>query len=223
MMSAETSLALITEVGIVPSVRATSSDDARFAAEALYAAGVSIVEVAMTTPQIIGVIGTIAKLLPDVLVGAGTVLNVATARRCIDAGAQFITSPGFARAVVEMTMKKGVLALPGAVTPTEVMAACDAGASVVKVFPAAEFGGPGLIRTLKKPFPQVRFIAAGGVNQQTAGDFIDAGAIAVGIGTELIPGRAIAERDHEWIAELVHRFRQLVSDARAETDRGSRP
>jgi 2-dehydro-3-deoxyphosphogluconate aldolase/(4S)-4-hydroxy-2-oxoglutarate aldolase len=219
-MSAETSLAFISEIGIVPSVRETSLDNARFAAEAVYAAGISIVEVTMTTPQAIEVIGTIAKSLPGVLVGAGTVLEVATARRCIDAGAQFITSPGFAPAVVEITMKKGVLALPGAVTPTDVMAARDAGASVVKVFPAAEFGGPGLIRALKKPFPQMRFIAAGGVNQQTAGDFIQAGAIAIGVGTELIPRRAIVERDRDWIAELVHRFRQLVSDARAETNRG---
>ncbi len=216
-MNADAAAALIEEVGVIPSVRAETAQDARFAAESVHAAGITIVEVTMTTPNALAVIGLLASSLPDALIGAGTVLDASTARRCIDAGARFITSPGFARAVVETTTRRGVFALPGVVTPSDVMAARDAGVTAVKVFPCAAFGGPALIRALRAPFPEVRFVAAGGVNQQSAADYIRAGAIAVGVGTELIPKRAVAERDGDWIAELVHRFRHAVQDARADT------
>jgi 2-dehydro-3-deoxyphosphogluconate aldolase/(4S)-4-hydroxy-2-oxoglutarate aldolase len=216
-VNADSALALIEDVGIVPSVRVASSDDARFAVEALYAAGMAIVEVTMTTPQAIDVIGAISKSMPDVLVGAGTVLDSTTARRCIDAGAQFITSPGFARDVVELMLKKRVLVIPGAVTPTDVMNARGAGTFVVKIFPAAQFGGPALVRALKASFPEMRFVAAGGISQHTAPDFIRAGAMAIGVGRELIPRDAVLRRDRDWIAELVHRFRHLIADARAES------
>ena len=215
-MKPDVALALIEEVGVIPSVRATTAQDARFAAEAVHAAGISIVEVTMTTPNALAVIGVLAQALPEALIGAGTVLDATTARRCIDAGAKFVTSPGFAHAVVDITIRQGVFALPGALTPTDVMAAHEAGLSAVKVFPCGPFGGPSLIRSLKAPFPDMRFVAAGGVNQQTAADYIRAGAVAVGVGTELVPKRAVAGRDGAWIAELVHRFRHVVQDARAE-------
>jgi 2-dehydro-3-deoxyphosphogluconate aldolase / (4S)-4-hydroxy-2-oxoglutarate aldolase len=218
-MSPEAALGLIEAIGVVPSVRATSAQDARFAAEAVHAAGLEIIEVTMTTPNALAVIGVLAKSLPDALIGAGTVLDATTARRCIDAGAGFITSPGFARSVVDITLRCGVLALPGAVTPTDVMAASDAGASVVKVFPCAAFGGSGLVRALRTPFPNMRLVAAGGVRQEGVGDLIRAGAIAVGVGNELVPRRAIATHDRDWIAELVHRFRHAVQDAREEGSR----
>ena len=215
-MTAETVLGLIEEIGVIPSVRAASAQDARFAAEAVHAAGLGIIEVTMTTPNALALIGVLSKSMPDALVGAGTVLDATTARRCIDAGAGFISSPGFAPAVVQSTVRRDVLALPGVLTPTDLMTALDAGASAVKVFPCEPFGGPALIRALKKPFPNIRLIAAGGINQQSAADFIRAGAVAVGVGAELIPKRAVASHDRDWIAELVHRFRHAVHDARAD-------
>ncbi len=216
-MSAESSLKVIEEIGIVPSIRLSSVDDARFAIDTVYAAGVPIVEVTMTIPNALDIIRSLANSRRGVLVGAGTVLDATTATQCIDAGAEFITSPGFSRDVVETTRKRGILALPGAVTPTDVMAAREAGVAMVKVFPCAEFGGPALIRALRAPFPDAKFVAAGGVNQLTVADFIRAGAIAVGVGGELIPRRAVEQHDRAWIAELVHRFRHAVYEARAET------
>ena len=213
-MSAGATLQLIAEVGIIPSVRALSAADARFAAETVHAAGISVVEITMTTPNAMEVIAGLARSLPELLVGAGSVLEPLTARQCVDAGARFVASPGFDRALVELTMKKGALALPGALTPSEVMAARQAGVKAIKVFPCGEFGGPGYIKALKAPFPHMQFVAAGGVNQQTAADFIRSGAMAIGVGTELIPRQAIQQRDREWITELAHRFRHLVHDAR---------
>jgi 2-dehydro-3-deoxyphosphogluconate aldolase/(4S)-4-hydroxy-2-oxoglutarate aldolase len=217
-MNADAALQLIAEVGIIPSVRVTSAADARFAAEIVYAAGISIVEITMTTPGAIEVIAGLAKSMPELLVGAGSVLDVLTARQCIDAGASFITSPGFDRPLVELTLKKGALALPGALTPSEVMAARYAGVKAIKVFPCAGFGGPAYIKALRAPFPRMQFVAAGGITQQTAADFIRAGAVAIGVGTELIPRAAIQQRDQRWISELAHRFRHLVHEARAGGD-----
>jgi 2-dehydro-3-deoxyphosphogluconate aldolase/(4S)-4-hydroxy-2-oxoglutarate aldolase len=148
------------------------------------------------------------------IVGAGTVLDAETARRCVDAGASFLTAPGFSQAIVEYAAKDEVAVLPGALTPTEVVAAWKAGADFVKVFPCAQVGGDKYIRALKTALPQIPLIAAGGVNQQNATSFILAGAAAIGVGTELIPPDAIERREVDRIQELAHRFLGFVEDAR---------
>jgi 2-dehydro-3-deoxyphosphogluconate aldolase/(4S)-4-hydroxy-2-oxoglutarate aldolase len=201
-------------IGIIPSVRVSSAADARFAAEAVSVAGIPIVEITMTVPGALAVIADLVAAMPDLVVGAGTVLDVETARQCVEAGAGFITSPGLDVGVVEYAVKQGVLALPGVLTPTDVMAARNAHADFVKVFPCGAVGGPAYVRALSAPFPKVRIVAAGGVNQQTAAEFIAAGATAVGVGAELIPKKAIHERDRRWITELAHRFLNIVEEAR---------
>jgi 2-dehydro-3-deoxyphosphogluconate aldolase/(4S)-4-hydroxy-2-oxoglutarate aldolase len=182
----------------------------------LTAGGLPIVEVTMTVPGAIDVNGELIQTLPHVIVGAGTVLDLATARACADAGAMFLTSPTFEAEVVRFANKRGILVMPGALTPTEVNAASQAGADLVKVYPCGQVGGPSYIRALRGPFPQVSFVAAGGVHQHTAADYIRAGAAAVDVGADLIPRKAIAEHQIEWITELTRRFLSLVKEARAE-------
>lgn len=204
----------IEQIGIIPSVRTASADDARFAVETVAKAGIPIFEITMTVPGALELIAGLAREFPDLVVGAGTVLDVDTARRCLDAGARFVTSPGLNLDIVAFAVKQNVLVMPGVLTPTEVTAAWQAGADLVKVFPCEPFGGSGYVRALKAPLPQVPLVAAGGVNQQTAADFILAGAVAVGIGKELIPKRAVQERQADRIAELARRFVGIIKDAR---------
>jgi 2-dehydro-3-deoxyphosphogluconate aldolase/(4S)-4-hydroxy-2-oxoglutarate aldolase len=179
--------ARIEESGIIPSVRLSSAEDARFAAETVSEAGIPIVEITMTVPGAVEVITDLRRTLPDLVVGAGTVFDIETARQCVKAGALFVTSPGLDLKIVEFALKESVLAMPGALTPTEITAASQAGADFIKVFPCAPLGGATYIHALKGPFPRVPLVAAGGVNQQTAAEFIVAGAAAVGVGAELIP------------------------------------
>jgi 2-dehydro-3-deoxyphosphogluconate aldolase/(4S)-4-hydroxy-2-oxoglutarate aldolase len=168
----------------------------------------------MTIPGAIDVIAELARNNPEVIAGAGTVLDLETARRCRDAGAQFLTSTGLDLELVDFALKHDLVVFPGALTPTEVITAWKAGPDFVKVFPCSAVGGPHYIRALKGPFPHVPLIAAGGVNQQTAGDFITSGAVALGIGGELIPHEAIQLRQEHWIGELARRFVAMVKDAR---------
>src|ERR1700686_4471015 len=135
----------IVEIGIIPSVRTSSPEDARFAAETVAHAGIPIVEITMTVPGALQVITELARSMPDLVVGAGTILDMKTARHCVDAGARFLTSPGLDLRIVEFTLKEGILAMPGALTPTEVTAAWQAGADLIKVFPCAQVGGPSYI------------------------------------------------------------------------------
>jgi 2-dehydro-3-deoxyphosphogluconate aldolase/(4S)-4-hydroxy-2-oxoglutarate aldolase len=205
--------------GIIPAVRVSSAEDARFAAEAVSQAGLPIVEITMTVPGALEVIAHLAHAMPDLIVGAGTILDLRTAQRCVDAGARFLTSPGLDLRVVEFAAQKDVLAMPGVLTPTEVTAAWQAGADFMKVFPCAHVGGASYIHAMRAPFPSVPLIAAGGVNQQTAADYILAGATAIGVGTELIPPGAVQQRNQPWITELVSRFLSLIQDARSQTAR----
>jgi 2-dehydro-3-deoxyphosphogluconate aldolase/(4S)-4-hydroxy-2-oxoglutarate aldolase len=207
--------AKIHEIGIIPAVRLSSAEDALFAAEAVAGAGIPIVEVTITVPGALDVIRHLAQDPLEVIVGAGTVLDLSWARRCLDAGAVFITSPGFDPEVVAFAHNENVAVLPGALTPTEVMRAAKAGADFVKIFPCAQIGGPSYIRALKSPFPDVPLIAAGGVNQQTAADFISAGASALGIGRDLIHQDAIKRRETQWIRELARRYMSMVNQARS--------
>jgi 2-dehydro-3-deoxyphosphogluconate aldolase/(4S)-4-hydroxy-2-oxoglutarate aldolase len=214
-MTREEIRARIEEIGIIPAVRLYSSDDAMFAAEAVCEGGIPIVEVTMTVPGAVEVIRQLTHQHPGVLVGAGTVFLVETARRCLDAGAGFLTTPGLDFEIVNFALGRGVVVLPGALTPTEVMAASKAGADFVKVFPCAANGGPSYMRALKGPFPHIPLIASGGVNQTNAIDFIRAGAVALGIGHDLIHQDAIQRRERGWITELARRYTKMVSDARS--------
>ena len=216
-MKKEVVQARIEEIGIVPAVRLSSADDARFATDAISHGGIPIVEITMTVPGAIEVISELARNSPELIVGAGTVFDMETARRCLDAGATFLTSPGLDLALVEFARKENIVVLAGALTPTEVTNAWKAGADFVKVFPCSQVGGDTYIKALKRPFPQVRLIAAGGVNQRTAANFILAGASAIGVGGELIPKEAIQLRQAERIHELGRRFVGFVNSARART------
>jgi len=207
--------ARIEETGILPSVRVSSRDLARFAAETVYSAGIPVVEITLTTPGAIDVIDDLAKRFPDMAVGAGTVLDEESARLCIEAGARFLTSPGFVSEVVAYANKVNVMVLSGALTPTEIIAAWKAGADLVKIFPTGHIGGIQYVRALKVPLPQIPLIATGGVNQLTAFDFIQAGASAIGLGGELLPKEALHFRQADRIRELASRFLSLVRDARA--------
>jgi 2-dehydro-3-deoxyphosphogluconate aldolase/(4S)-4-hydroxy-2-oxoglutarate aldolase len=207
--------ARIKEIGILPSVRVSSQDLALFAAETVYSAGIPIVEITLTVPGALEIINDLAKRFPDLAVGAGTVLDDEWARRCIDAGARFLTSPGFVPEVVAYAKKTDVAVLPGALTPTEIIAAWKAGSDFVKIFPTGHVGGVQYVRALKVPLPQIPLIATGGVNQLTASDFILAGATAIGVGGELLPKEALHLRQADRIQELANRFLAMVKDARA--------
>ncbi len=205
----------IKEVGIIPAIRVCSAEDAHFAADSVASGGIPIVEITMTVPEAFDLISHLVGHHKKMIVGAGTVLDTETARRCVDAGANFLTAPGFNQAIVEFAIKQEIAVLPGALTPTEVVAAWSAGSDFVKVFPCAQVGGDRYIKALKTALPQIPLIAAGGVNQQTAAGFILAGAVAIGVGTELIPADAIERRESDRIRELAHRFVGFVSDARS--------
>lgn len=208
----------IEEVGILASVRVESPEHAQFAAETLYAAGIPAVEITLTVPEAPDIIQDLASRHADLVVGAGTVLDEEQARRCIDAGARFLTSTGFVPEVVAQAKKADVAVFPGALTPTEVIAAWKAGADFVKIFPTATAGGTNYIRSLKVPLPHIPLIVSGGVNQLTAFDYILAGASAIGVGGELLPREALARRQEYRIHELAARFLGMVRDARAQRD-----
>jgi 2-dehydro-3-deoxyphosphogluconate aldolase / (4S)-4-hydroxy-2-oxoglutarate aldolase len=216
MVKKEEVCARIKQIGILPAIRVPSAEDALFAAGEMFRCGISVVELTTTVPGAVGVITELARTHPQLIVGAGTVLNIETARACIDAGAAFVTSPGLNAGIVEFTVKHNVAAIPGALTATEVMMAHNAGADLIKIFPCAAVGGPSYIKALRAPFPHAAFIASGGVDQTTAVGFIRAGAVALGIRGELIPQEAIARRDHNWIGELAARFLGFVHRARTE-------
>lgn len=208
----------IREIAVVPAVKVLSGNDAHFAAEAVMSGGIPIVEINMTVPGAAELISHLVRSDPKVIVGAGTVLDTETASRCIDAGAGFLTSPSFNAAIVEFAAKEKITVLPGAMTPTEVVAAWSAGADFIKVFPCGQIGGDKFIKALNTALPQIPLIAAGGVNQQTAGNYILSGATAVGVGTELIPTEAIEKRQAERIRELARRFSRIVREAREQIE-----
>jgi 2-dehydro-3-deoxyphosphogluconate aldolase/(4S)-4-hydroxy-2-oxoglutarate aldolase len=214
-MTEERVRARIEEIGVIPAVRAASADEAQFAAEAVGHAGIPIVEVTMTVPGAIDVIASLVKQNPHLIVGAGTVFDTETARRCLDAGVKFITSTGLDLDIIELGHTQNVLVFPGVLTPTEVHAASKAGCTLVKIFPCSQVGGASYIRVLKAPFPNISMIATGGVTQQNAAEFIRAGAVAIGVGHDLIPPRAIERREADWIQELARRFFHIVKEARS--------
>ena len=207
----------IIEIGIVPVVRASSPGEARLAADAVCQGGIPIVEITMTVPGAVDVIRELTKGgTSDVLVGAGTVLNVEAARRCLDAGAQFLVSPSLNLQVVELAVREGKLIMAGALTPTEVITAWEAGSDFVKVFPCGLVGGAKYIKALKGPLPQIPLVPTGGVNLNTAAEFIEAGAAALGVGGELVQADALKSNRPEIIAENARKFVAIVKQARAQ-------
>ena len=217
-MTKEEVCSQIREIAIIPAIRVSSGDDAHFAAEAVTRGGIPIVEITMTVPGAIELMAHLVRSDPKIIVGAGTVLDTKTADRCIGCGVGFITAPSFDSEIVEFAAKHNIAVLPGALTATEVVTAWRAGADFVKVFPCGPVGGDSYIKALHTALPQVPLIAAGGVNQQTAGNFILSGATAIGVGTELIPTEAIERRQSQRIHELARRFKRLVKDARHEIE-----
>jgi 2-dehydro-3-deoxyphosphogluconate aldolase / (4S)-4-hydroxy-2-oxoglutarate aldolase len=207
----------IEEIGIVPVVRASSPREARLAAEAVCKGGIPIVEITMTVPGAIEVIRELAKRCgSEVLIGAGTVLNADDARRCLDAGAQFLVTPGFNRATVEFAARESKLIMAGALTPTEIIEAWTAGSDFVKVFPCGQVGGAKYIKALKGPLPQVQLVPTGGVNLSTAAEFIEAGAAALGIGGELVQAEALKSGQPEIIVDTARKFLEIVASTRAK-------
>ena len=203
--------------GVVPVVRAPNAEQAWLACRALQAGGVDVLEVTMTVPDAPNLIRElVTQFGKDMLVGAGTVLDAETARACIRAGAEFIVSPGFDPEIVRVAHDAGKPAAPGALTPTEVMAALKANADVIKVFPASAMGGAKYLRSLRGPFPNARFLPTGGVNASTAREFIAAGAVALGVGSELIDPKALARGDSETISGLARELVAAVRMARQE-------
>jgi 2-dehydro-3-deoxyphosphogluconate aldolase/(4S)-4-hydroxy-2-oxoglutarate aldolase len=213
-MKREAVHALIEETGILPSARVHDPKLARFAAETVYSAGIPVIEITLTVPGALEVINDLATRYPDMAVGAGTVLDEDLARQSIDAGARFLTSPGLIPEVVAYAKKADVVVFPGALTPTEIIAAWKAGSDFVKIFPTAPVGGVQYVRALKVPLPQIPLIVSGGVNQVTAIDFIVAGASAIGVGSELLPAEALTHRQEARIHELARRFINMVKEGR---------
>jgi 2-dehydro-3-deoxyphosphogluconate aldolase/(4S)-4-hydroxy-2-oxoglutarate aldolase len=203
-------------VGLVPVVRAPSAALAVRAVDALLAGGVSVFEITMTVPGAVGVIEQLVSRFGDrVVVGAGTVLSVADARACIRAGASFVVSPGLDLAVVEEVKSHGVCVMPGALTPTEVITAWKAGADMVKIFPCSALGGPRYLKALRGPLPDVKFLPTGGVTAATAGDYIAAGASALGVGSELVDIAALEAGQDAFVAARARELVAAVEIARA--------
>jgi 2-dehydro-3-deoxyphosphogluconate aldolase/(4S)-4-hydroxy-2-oxoglutarate aldolase len=205
----------ITEIGIVPVVRASSPEQAVLAAQAVCEGGIPIVEITMTVPGAVDVIRELRKTADSsILIGAGTVLNSEMARRCVDAGAEFLVSPGLDIPTLEFAAREDKLMLAGALTPTEVITAWNAGSELVKVFPCGQLGGASYIKALKGPLPQVPMVPTGGVNLNTAGDFIKAGAAALGVGGELVQSDALKAGHPQTIVENARKFLAIVKQAR---------
>ncbi len=214
-MNKQEVLRRVAEVGVVPVVRASSSEEAMQVVEAIKAGGVPVLEITMTVPRAVRVIEQVAdRYGGEVVVGAGTVLDAETARACILAGATFVVSPSLNVATIELCRRYSVAVMPGALTPTEVVTAWQAGADVVKVFPCGALGGAKYLKSLKAPLPQVEMIPTGGVSLQTAGEFIEAGALALGVGADLVDTKAIREGRPEKVTEAARAYVAAVRAAR---------
>jgi 2-dehydro-3-deoxyphosphogluconate aldolase/(4S)-4-hydroxy-2-oxoglutarate aldolase len=206
----------IRDTGLVPIVRTPTADDAFHAAEAILLGGIGIAEITMTVPNALRVLEQVTDRYGDkVLLGAGTVLDPETCRAAILAGAQFIVTPALDLNVIQMARRYARPCLPGALTPTEVLAAWQAGADLVKIFPAGPVGGPQYIKALKGPFPQIDLVPTGGVNLETAPQFIRAGASAVAVGSELVDLKALRAGNAEAIAATARKYLEAVRSARA--------
>ena len=213
----ETTKETLERVGLIPVLRAKNIDQGRKVVDAMIAGGVTVVEVTMTVP---GAVALLAELKSEyagqLLLGAGTVTTAEQADATIDAGAEFVVSPSFHPAVVAITKARKKLSIPGALTPTEVVTAWDAGADYVKIFPCSAMGGASYLRSLLAPFPHLKLIPTGGVTLQTAEDFLRAGARALGVGSDLVNLAAIDAGAPEFITETARAYLKLVTQFREQ-------
>lgn len=216
-MTIDSVIRRIAEVGVIPVIRAANSDDASRAVEAICRGGIPIAEITMTVPNATAVIRDVVRRHGnEVLVGAGTVLSADQAQLCIDAGAQFIVSPGLSLEVLSSARESGKLAIPGALTPTELMNARSNGAALIKIFPCGNVGGSKYLKSLRGPFPDVALIPTGGVNTSNAGDFILAGAFAVGVGADLVDAAALRAGNQAKISQAAGDLVEAVREARTK-------
>jgi 2-dehydro-3-deoxyphosphogluconate aldolase / (4S)-4-hydroxy-2-oxoglutarate aldolase len=219
-MDKQTILSFIKDVGIVPVIRTNSAESAVKAVDALYRGGILAAEITMTVPGAIRALEKVADAFGDRLVlGAGTVLDPETARACMLAGAQFFVTPNLRPSTIEMARRYSKVIMPGALTPTEVLTAWEAGADIVKIFPAGNVGGAKYIKALKGPFPHIEMIPTGGVNLETAGEFLKAGACAVAVGGELVDAKSIKEDRYDVIEGKAKQYLEAIAKARAEMGR----
>ena len=216
-MTAQQILSFITDIGIVPVVRTPTAESAIRSIEAIYRGGVRAAEVTMTVPGAIRALEKVADQFGDkIMLGAGTVLDPETARSCMLAGAQFFVTPTLKLSTIEMAKRYSKVICPGALTPTEVLTAWEAGADVVKVFPANSLGGPKYIKALKGPLPHIEMIPTGGVNLETAGEFLKAGACAVAVGGELVDAKLIKENRYEEMEQRARQYLEIIARTRGE-------
>jgi 2-dehydro-3-deoxyphosphogluconate aldolase/(4S)-4-hydroxy-2-oxoglutarate aldolase len=216
-MTKQQILAGLLQVGVVPVVRTNSAESAIRSIEALYEGGITTAEITMTVPGAVKALEKIADKFGDkIVLGAGTVLDPETCRICMLAGAEFFVTPSLDRATIEMAKRYSKVILPGALTPTEVKTAWDAGADIVKVFPCGNVGGPKYIKALKGPFPQIEMAPTGGVNLETTPEFLKAGACSVAVGGELIDPKTIAEGKYEVFTERARQYVEIVRKTREE-------
>jgi len=216
-MTSQEILSFITGIGIVPIVRVASAESAVKAVEAIYQGGVRAAEITMTVPGAIHALEKVADRLGDkMMLGAGTVLDPETARACMLAGAEFFVTPALRLATIEIAKRYSKVIFPGTLTPTEVLTAWEAGADAVKIFPCGNMGGPKYIKALKGPFPHIAMIPTGGVNLETAGDFLKAGACAIAVGSEMVDAKTIQEGRYDVIEDRARQYLACVAKARAE-------
>jgi 2-dehydro-3-deoxyphosphogluconate aldolase/(4S)-4-hydroxy-2-oxoglutarate aldolase len=212
----DSAISRIQDIGIVPVVRAANLDEARRAIDAICTGGISIIEVTMTVPNAPAMIQELVRQYgTSVLTGAGTVTTAKQAEICLDAGAQFLVSPGLSVPVLQTAARCGILAIPGALTPTEVMSALEAGAKLIKIFPCGSAGGPKHIKALKAPFPETRLIPTGGVNLGNAADYFAAGSFALGVGADLVDLAALRRNEPNKIIDMAKALIDAVARARA--------
>ncbi len=214
-MKRDAILSAILEIGIVPVVRTETAEGAIRAIEAVHRGGIHVAEITMTVPGAIRALEKVADEFGDrIVLGAGTVLDPETARACILAGAEFLVTPNLNPATIEMAKRYSKVITPGALTPTEVVTAWQAGADAVKIFPCSAVGGAKYIKALRAPFPQIEMIPTGGVNLETVGDFVRAGACAVAVGAELIDGANIKAGNYNVFEERARQFLDAIRKAR---------
>src|SRR5438067_2450195 len=205
----------IRDIGVIPVVRASSAEEAIQVVEAIKAGGVSLLEITMTVPGAVQVIEQLVKRFgEEALVGAGTVLDPETARACIDAGARFVVSPALNLETIALCGQQDVPVMPGALTPTDIVTTWNSGAAFVKVFPCGALGGASYIKSLKAPLPQIELVPTGGVTLANAAAFIESGATAIGVGTDLVDVKAIRAGQPDKITQAARAFIEAVSKAR---------
>lgn len=213
MTKAET-ISRISRTGVLPVVRAGSAEDARGAIDAICEGGIDTVEITLTIPNAVALIAQLARERPNVLVGAGTVMSAVDAQRCIDAGATFIISPATVPEVIRVCAENETLVIPGVLTPTEITTALELGVDVVKVFPVSAVGGADYIRSLRAPFPDLKLVPTGGITTHTVGEYITAGVMAVGLGSDLVDLSAIRDRRASDVTAAARRVLNTIVEAR---------